>query len=350
MLVALLLFGCVALAIIWTLETLTSTITPLDRRAYPILIATLLGSATLVVRRPQWLFANKIVVLTAINLYLVASVHLSLFGGDGPLDLYKMSTAMFWLPLCYSAVFVFLPFRAALVGAGLTFVLTFAPIVLAYVLGAAPARWGRDFPTLAVNLALAQTTYFLMLSAIAILRSDHRRTQERVELMRSLAATDVLTDLPNRRALGDALRSHLALAERGATALSVVLIDVDHFKQINDRHGHAAGDAALVMLARLLRGLLRGGDLVGRWGGEEFLIVTPSTSLAAAADLAERIRARVAEWPFDHGDAVSISLGVSQALPGDNLDALMQRADRALYRAKGRGRNRVEHQAVASVF
>ena len=345
-LASVLAFGCLAVGVIWMLETVHRVIAPWDRWAYPILIALFVGSALSIVLRPAWLMATKAVVLATINVYLVGSVHQVLFGTGGPLDMYKMATAMFWLPLCYSGVFVFLPLRAALPAAVLTFLATFTPIGVAYLLGA-PPRWGEGFATLAVNLALAQVTYFMMLSAVAVLRSDARRSEARADLMRTLAATDVLTGLPNRRSLSEAMTGHMALAERGAQALSVMLIDIDHFKRINDRHGHAAGDAVLVQLAQLLRAELRSSDLVGRWGGEEFLVVAPATSISTVADLAERLRERVAGWAFDHGQPMSISIGVSQALPGDTMDSLLQRADRALYRAKRRGRNCVEHQAVA---
>ena len=343
---ALLLFGSAALGLIWALETRTGVITPWDRGLYPLLIGIFVACATLLYLRPDRPSVPKVVANVATIVYLVLSMQLIVFTGDGPIDMFRLSTVMLWMPLCYSAAFVFLELRQALLASAATFACILLPIVAALVLGA-PPRWGTDFPILVTNLALAQLTYIVMLVAISRMRAEFVRSQERVGLMRTLAVTDVLTGLPNRRALTDALVSHLALAQRGTQALSVILIDVDHFKQINDQHGHAAGDATLIQLGSLLQAQVRGSDRVGRWGGEEFLVIAPATTLAAVNDVAERIRETVAGWAFPHGDPVTVSLGLTQVLPGDGIDTLLQRADRALYRAKRRGRNCVEHQAVA---
>lgn len=122
--------------------------------------------------------------------------------------------------------------------------------------------------------------------------------------------------------------------------MSVLLIDVDHFKQINDAGGHALGDQVLIGLAERLQAQLRLSDRLGRWGGEEFLIMAAATSLAAASDLAERIRRAASATPCAGRD-VTLSLGVAQCRPDDTIDSVVQRADRALYAAKANGRNRV---------
>ena len=271
-----------------------------------------------------------------------------LFFSPGPMDLFKLAMAMFWMPLCYSSVFVFFPLRTALFASSATLLALTGPVVLAFATGHG-ARWDESFPVLMTNLALAQLTYVLMLLAIARLRSDYTLTTARAQLLQTLAVTDPLTGLPNRRALNELLAAQVALARRGAQVLSVILIDVDHFKQINDQHGHAAGDSVLVQLAGLLQRQARISDSVGRWGGEEFLVVASATSISAVIELAERFRKAVAEAEFCHGRPVTISLGLAQALPGDNIDLLLKRADSALYRAKRLGRNRIEREVVEAV-
>jgi diguanylate cyclase (GGDEF)-like protein len=159
--------------------------------------------------------------------------------------------------------------------------------------------------------------------------------------MRQLAATDVLTGLPNRRAMLDTMQQAMDSSRRGDMPLAIVLVDVDHFKDVNDQHGHATGDAVLIHLGAHMRAQLRSGDVLARWGGEEFLICASGTPMEAARETAERVRAAVAHSPMPHGKPLTVSLGVAVCEPDDDLDSLLLRADRALYRAKSEGRNRV---------
>jgi len=170
--------------------------------------------------------------------------------------------------------------------------------------------------------------------------------QHNEELQR-LAATDALTGLSNRRLLDDALEREFARAERRGTELSVLMIDVDHFKQFNDRNGHRAGDRVLQALAAVLRRATRKMDICARFGGEEFAVVLPCTGEEPARMVAERIRAQVeAEKVHWDGEELSISISVGcitrpgSAGPGAAEEAI-QAADRALYEAKNSGRNRV---------
>jgi diguanylate cyclase (GGDEF)-like protein len=160
------------------------------------------------------------------------------------------------------------------------------------------------------------------------------------------ALTDSLTGLANRRALDARLELELERSRRSGQPLSVLMVDIDHFKHINDRHGHAAGDAVLRRLAGILREEIRGIDLAARYGGEEFVLLLPATASAAAYAVAERIRQAVAREVFVVPDErtlrVQVSIGIA-CFPDDDPegDHLLQRADEALYAAKGAGRNRV---------
>jgi diguanylate cyclase (GGDEF)-like protein len=158
------------------------------------------------------------------------------------------------------------------------------------------------------------------------------------------AATDVLTGLPNNRSVQDTLRRMVAQASRTVLPLSAALLDLDHFKHVNDAHGHSRGDEVLAAVATTLRSSLRESDFVGRYGGEEFLILLPDTGKQQARIVAEKVRAAVEAIVLSNLDLrVTASLGVA-SLPDDcgDADSLVRAADRALYAAKGRGRNRVE--------
>ncbi len=168
---------------------------------------------------------------------------------------------------------------------------------------------------------------------------------ENVRLHR-VAVTDPLTGAYNREFLHQRLPSEIEAAIDRDRPLSVALVDVDHFKAVNDQYGHGTGDVVLAEVARRLRGAIRGGDLLVRYGGEEFLAVLPKADAGRAWEVGERMRQRVAERAFDVGDGLAlllrISIGIAQWRMGETMPDLIERADVALYGAKQRGRNRVE--------
>jgi diguanylate cyclase (GGDEF)-like protein len=163
----------------------------------------------------------------------------------------------------------------------------------------------------------------------------------------ALAMQDALTGLSNRRHFMPAAQRELDLARRHGQALAIVVLDVDHFKSINDAFGHLHGDEVLVQVAQRCRHALRTTDLLARWGGEEFIMLLPNTPLPQARQLADRVREAITAEPRIQigGQAVQVtaSMGAAGTMPGQvlSLDTLIQRADNALYRAKSDGRNRI---------
>jgi diguanylate cyclase (GGDEF)-like protein len=159
------------------------------------------------------------------------------------------------------------------------------------------------------------------------------------------ARTDSMRGLLSRRYVGEQLEVLLADADRQGTAVSVLMVDIDHFKTINDTHGHRAGDRAIKHVADRLAASLRADDVIGRWGGEEFLAILPDTGLADASGVAERMCLLLAASPIEIGTdgqlvAIQTSVGVAEHT-GELTDALIHRADLALYEAKSAGRNTV---------
>src|SRR5262245_6633467 len=157
----------------------------------------------------------------------------------------------------------------------------------------------------------------------------------------SEARIDSLTGLANRRAIEESLAAEIARAERFTHALAVVLLDLDRFKEINDSFGHPAGDAMLREVSRLLLSLARQGDTVGRWGGEEFVVVLPETDLVGARRFAERLRRTIESHALGEMKT-STSCGGATMLRSDSVEELLGAADKALYQAKSNGRNRTE--------
>lgn len=161
--------------------------------------------------------------------------------------------------------------------------------------------------------------------------------------LRQLSVTDPLTDVYNRRELDRVLDQEFQRGQRYSHPFAVILIDIDHFKVINDTYGHDAGDNTLRAIANTLRDTLRQTDVLGRWGGEEFLIVCPSTDLTGASHLANTLRSRIANLALDDSKPVTISIGVASLDTDDTqVSDVLKRADLALYDAKRNGRNQVK--------
>ncbi|WP_201244596.1 GGDEF domain-containing protein [Halochromatium salexigens] len=156
-----------------------------------------------------------------------------------------------------------------------------------------------------------------------------------------LSVTDHLTELVNRTRLDQVMEENLMRSRRYATPFSVIMVDMDHFKLVNDQHGHQVGDEVLVCLAKVLMNNTRAVDVVGRWGGEEFMVVAPSTDLAQAVHLAEKLRMAIANSELPAVGFKTASIGVASYHAGDDRESMIGRSDAALYKAKRNGRNQV---------
>ncbi|OHC83903.1 MAG: hypothetical protein A3J87_04995 [Sideroxydans sp. RIFOXYB12_FULL_59_6] len=176
------------------------------------------------------------------------------------------------------------------------------------------------------------------------LEQRNRQLAETARQLHTLAMHDELTGIYNRRHIVDLLERQRQLFNRHGTPCSLALFDIDHFKQVNDRHGHAAGDEVLIAFVQRIQSLLRMEDAFGRYGGEEFLLVLPQTHASDALLLAERIRLQVADTPLvmlPQPLQVTLSCGIAELQGQENVDVWLNRADTALYRAKAAGRDRV---------
>jgi diguanylate cyclase (GGDEF)-like protein len=195
-----------------------------------------------------------------------------------------------------------------------------------------------DPPQDTSSLTPVQSATYLLSFAISffwstgfVLMVSHRLRNDLMEI----ATIDVLTRIPNRRATEVFLEKELSRAQRSEGEFSVLLIDIDDFKQVNDRWGHAVGDQVLVRTASIFQSMLRKQDLVGRWGGEEFLIIVPGPCDAEA--LAERVRCEIANAEYKPGAAafhITVSTGVACAITTSTIDEILKKADDALYQAK----------------
>jgi len=201
-------------------------------------------------------------------------------------------------------------------------------------------------PLLSGITARAGSLPLLMIYPVMVALTAHRlgrRVRAQNRLLSDLSRIDGLTQLLNRQAWEEAAMVEVSRSRRSGAPATLLMLDVDHFKAVNDRYGHPAGDAVLRSVARLLRDALREEDVLGRYGGEEFSIVLPNTAAAGAAVAAERLRARIESAVLERGAGIraTVSIGFAELAPEDaDCSAWIARADRALYAAKAGGRNR----------
>lgn len=192
----------------------------------------------------------------------------------------------------------------------------------------------------ATRATTLETSFVATSRELDVIRDSLSQAEQR-------SKTDTLTGLPNRRAIDEFFRSAQIAAMEKGEPLSVLLIDIDHFKTFNDRFGHGVGDQVLRLMANVLRERVRDTDLPARYGGEELVAILPGAELAACEALAERIRRAIAECRItrrstgEHLPGITVSIGVGQFRLGESMADLIERCDRALYQAKRTGRNRV---------
>jgi diguanylate cyclase (GGDEF)-like protein len=220
--------------------------------------------------------------------------------------------------------------------------LVVVPLVADGVVGVLVVALGRWADSRSEARVIATTERFVSHAAVAL------RSAELLARVRQLAITDGLTQLSNRRAFDRALEREIGRAARADGRLSVVLIDVDNFKALNDEHGHVTGDTVLRQISRALQRSVRSYDTIARYGGEEFAAVLPGCSAGLAFTLADRLRLAVQDAPSDV--KVTASVGVA-TYPFDGAESatLLRSADRALYASKRAGRNRVRSAEQARV-
>lgn len=177
-----------------------------------------------------------------------------------------------------------------------------------------------------------------LLHFISVVTSE---LEEANKELKRVSGIDKLTQINNRLKLDEVLEYEFSISTRYNTGLSILILDIDHFKEVNDTFGHLVGDLVLTQLAGILKSCVRESDTVGRWGGEEFLVILPHTRLEDAKKVAEKIRITVEKTKFQKAGHITCSVGAASFCGGDNSEELLSRADKALYHAKSGGRNRV---------
>ena len=231
-----------------------------------------------------------------------------------------------WIAIAFLGVYLSLPVRQVRVLIITTF-LGFVGIATVHLLF---VRITGELPPIYI-LRWVNASVGLLVAILLIQRIG--------EIQRKYATTDALTGIANRYTLYNVMHQEISRSDRYERPFSLLIIDIDHFKGINDQYGHMLGDEVLVEFSEILSELLRKNDTIGRWGGEEFLIILPETDLNQACLAAHRIQQKILEHAFLGKENLTASFGIAMNAHGESIDDLLQRADQMLYQAKARGRN-----------
>lgn len=195
-------------------------------------------------------------------------------------------------------------------------------------------HFGAMRNALSTQLVATFISYFIIISVLAVFEQSRKKIND-------LALKDTLTKIYNRYSFFELAQREIARSERSESSTCFAMLDIDFFKHVNDTFGHGVGDDVLIELTTVVKKSIRDSDIFGRYGGEEFILMLPETDVAEARSVAERIRANVENHVFSGVGHLTISIGLSERLTGESIDASIDRADLALYEAKQTGRNRV---------
>lgn len=257
------------------------------------------------------------------------------YSWKGLLFEFGFSSSAMWFPVQFVLAYLFLPSGLARRFSAVVYVLSIMAGSAGLFSGHADIFFNQTIKSSLLNSILQ---FYLVCPIYWLLIDIYARYQEEFNSMQRLALTDPLTGLANRRRMQEHLEDALKKEN-----FALLLMDLDHFKQINDHYGHAVGDEVLVEVASRLSRSLRNDDIVARWGGEEFLLFAPKIPDTQAGQMAERILHTIQSEPIGGRIPVTLSIGVALYQEGDTLDTLLARADQAMYRAKFSGRNQVAY-------
>jgi diguanylate cyclase (GGDEF)-like protein len=262
---------------------------------------------------------------------MLAAATILLMACVGALTKLNSYSALVWIVFLPFLFFYFTGFRTGLTATSI--------YMLVYVVSYFTFEQRNGVPPIELNYWIQSIIAYLTATVLALYyRSYSDKFQQE---LRRVADVDFLTGLLDRAGLSNRLDEEIQRVHRYHTPLSVILVDIDDFKRINDTLGYAAGDQLLVELAGLVAGQLRGIDILSRWGGDELLIVAPGTDLSSAAKLAERLRGTIDVKEFDNVGHVSASFGVARYFSNTGAQVLIDRVDHLMYTAKEFGKNRV---------
>jgi diguanylate cyclase (GGDEF)-like protein len=336
----------IALLVAIPLERMSGQVSGIDTVALPITAICLLALLVAFIRTKSGYHTLELMTFGVLTSFFLVKLAYALYGSAGSLGVNdQLGEFAFWFPTLYASILFILGvdngLRVAVSHYGLSLFVGL-PYVVIQIAG------GGSFPVVYALTQLYLSSAVAIATVVIFVRYTESLMRAKLEF-EHLAHTDHVTRIGNRRQMERLLLQEVRRAERYCSELSVLLLDLDHFKRVNDLFGHPVGDEVLREISVLLLAESRAADHIGRWGGEEFIMILPKTSEQAGQRLAERIVVRVASQDFGRAGRVTLSAGGAAREAGEQPDELIKRADQALYQAKETGRNRVIMSGMESV-
>jgi len=333
--------GVVSLLAIWGFGqySLSSSYQWLDNYFLPVMAGLLL--LLLILYLPRIISSRVFETSAYIITFIYFTFKMFMVINDAIRNDVQIDSQIFlWIPFVYLLGFIMLDLREALVGSLVFFLISLLQGIFLYVNNSGSAIAPVNI-RLVAGVYLASIFYIVIMYLMARIRENYVSSQVIADLMARLAMTDSLTQVDNRRRLEQNLVEEINRTDRHNQPLTVIMFDIDNFKRVNDRLGHAHGDQVLINTARLVRDSLRSSDHFGRWGGDEFLCITSFTDADTAIHLAERLRQELQASSVQESSQMTASFGITSFARGDTPDTLVRRADVGMLRAKELGRNQV---------
>lgn len=332
--------GAVAILLLWVVESRLGLLSDICAVAYPLMMVIFVANVLLLHYRPDATVIARWVGFVAIA-GLICSETLVIMWDPSPLvSNYFFVSIMNWFPLAYVIALFMLDHRHSPWAAGALFLIiaVFSGIHLMRQASVNPDDLG-----LLSNMLVSHLVLLACLGGLVKFKQAIMKVDAHSKLLVRQASTDPMTGLANRRYGLDRIQQ-AASGHSDDEPSTIMLCDIDYFKEINDAFGHEAGDGVVSFVATILRNSTRDVDTVVRWGGDEFLIVVPGAGAVSTSEMAERLRARVADMPIIRDEnatiSLSLSIGIAEMADGEPIEAWIKRADAALYQAKAAGRNR----------
>jgi diguanylate cyclase (GGDEF)-like protein len=317
---------------------------PINRIAYPSLMILQLGSILILCFWQKGYNIAASVSVGGFAVYYTIYLQAVIYGYGQFENNYYFEGIAQCFPLIYIIIFIFLQRHQAIITSGSIYTSLVLPFLFKFTFGLTLAQNDNIFPVLA-QMIFSHPIYIIALLWISFIQKSLIKARVQVDSLKIIANFDYLTGIANRRAINEILQQSFTKAKDSNTKVAVMLLDIDHFKQINDKYGHQTGDKVLIEISNILENHISKKCSLGRWGGEEFMIVMNEATNENSISLAERLCRCISEQSYLPVEKVTASLGIAISQPSDTIESLIKHADIALYQAKRKGRDRVEISA-----